>query len=172
MSDRRWNRPVPRPPSGLGGFHVLLALVIFFGVVFAVNASLVAFALSTRSGVVAQEPYVKGLHYNARIAAGERQAQLGWHEDPRLLQSGHFDLSIRARDGSPVSNLDVWASVGRPSTARFDRELRLGELEPGRYRGDFGALEAGTWIVTAKAFEKTGNGEPVFRLRRRQWLMP
>ena len=35
-------------------------------------------AMSTHTGLVANEPYRKGLHYNDRIDADARQARLGW----------------------------------------------------------------------------------------------
>jgi nitrogen fixation protein FixH len=41
----------PRRPRKLTGRHVLLGLVAFFGVVFAVNAVLVRAAISTFGGV-------------------------------------------------------------------------------------------------------------------------
>ena len=46
----------------------------FFGVVFVVNGAMIYSAVSTHSGLVANEPYRKGLHYNERIDADERQA--------------------------------------------------------------------------------------------------
>ena len=52
----------------------------FFATVFVVNGAMIYSAVSTHSGLVANEPYRKGLHYNERIAADERQARLGWTE--------------------------------------------------------------------------------------------
>ena len=66
--------------AGLTGRHVLAAMLVFFAVVFAVNAAMIYAALSTYSGVVADEPYRKGLHYNERIVADERQRQRNWRE--------------------------------------------------------------------------------------------
>jgi len=67
--------------QGLRGRHVLFAFLGFFGVIFAVNGVFLYAALSTHTGVVANEPYRKGLNYNQRIAAFQAQEQLGWAED-------------------------------------------------------------------------------------------
>ncbi len=59
----------PRQVDGaLTGRHVLLIFLAFFGSIFAVNGWFLYSALSTHTGVVAVEPYRKGLAYNERIA--------------------------------------------------------------------------------------------------------
>ena len=63
------------------GRMVLFGLIAFFGVVFAVNGTMLALALKTNTGMVANEPYRKGLKYNERIAAEERQQALGWKSE-------------------------------------------------------------------------------------------
>ena len=64
----------PRQQQGLRGRHVLWVFLGFFATVFVVNGAMIYSAVSTYSGLVANEPYRKGLHYNERIAAAERQA--------------------------------------------------------------------------------------------------
>jgi nitrogen fixation protein FixH len=156
----------------LTGRHVLLAFLAFFGVVFVVNGVFLAKALSTHTGVVAVEPYVKGLRYNSRIAAGERQAALGWVDAVEIGRDGGIELTIIDAEGRPVRGLAVAGTIGRPSTSRFDRHFVLTEAEPGRYRASVGTLERGTWLVTAEASVSGGGPEPVWRSRRRQWLKP
>src|SRR5688572_2876208 len=86
---------VPLFANGLRGGHVLAAFLAFFGVIFAVNGVFLYMALSTHTGLVAQEPYRKGLHYNDRIAAAERQQALGWTSDLRLApESGALTLAL------------------------------------------------------------------------------
>ena len=67
-----------RRQQGLQGRQVLACSLAFFAAVFIVNGAMIYSALSTHTGLVANEPYRKGLHYNERIAADERQAHLGW----------------------------------------------------------------------------------------------
>ncbi|MFX8903205.1 FixH family protein, partial [Acinetobacter baumannii] len=69
-----------RAEQGLKGSHVLAVFLAVFGIVFVVNGSMIYNAVTTNAGLVANEPYRKGLHYNERIAADERQAQLHWSD--------------------------------------------------------------------------------------------
>jgi len=62
----------PRQQQGLRGRHVLAGFLGFFAIVFVVNGAMMYAAVSTYSGLVANEPYRKGLHYNERLAAAER----------------------------------------------------------------------------------------------------
>ena len=51
------------------GRHVLIGMLVFFGVILGVNGMFLYSALSTYTGVVSDEPYRKGLNYNERIEA-------------------------------------------------------------------------------------------------------
>ncbi|MGE0698219.1 MAG: FixH family protein [Hyphomicrobiaceae bacterium] len=159
-----------RKPGELGGRHVLLMLLAFFGVVFAVNGVFLASALSTYSGVISAEPYVKGLKYNERIEAGERQDRLGWHETLAVERDGAVALVIADGAGAPVTGLSLTGSIGRPSTSKLDRPLTLAEAEPGRYVARGEPLDDGTWVLTLAAAGRTDGTDPVYRLRRRVWL--
>lgn len=164
-----------RTESGfeLNGRHVLAAFLGFFGVIFAVNGVFLYSALSTHTGVVAQEPYRKGLEYNQRIAADERQSALGWKETATLARDGRLVVEITDVDGRGVSGLTIVGTLGRPSTGQFDRELRFTEPAPGRYEASTGTLEAGSYLLYAEAHATgTTAAEPIYRTRQRLWLKP
>lgn len=156
--------------DGLKGHHVLLMLIGFFGVVFAVNGVFLASALRSHTGIVSNEPYVKGLKYNQRIEAGERQAKLGWQEALAVEASGAISLGVKDDGGRPVQGLKLTGSIGRPSTSRTDRPLTLVEAEPGRYVVNVGALDEGTWLLDLEGVARDYGADPVYRLRRRVWL--
>jgi nitrogen fixation protein FixH len=162
-----------RSSQGITGRHVLVMLLTFFGIIFAVNGVFIYSALSTYSGVVAQEPYRRGLQYNARIAAAAKQDELGWREDTRLAGQ---DLTLFLHDAkqAPVAGLDVSGVIGRPSTDRHDIPVALREVQPGQYVAQFDTLDAGAWIITLNASEaKPGSGQTiVYRVRKRLWLKP
>ena len=124
--------------EGLTGRHVLIGVLAFFGTVFLANGIFLYSALSTYTGVVSDEPYRKGLHYNKRIAAAERQESLGWSADARLAPDEGLSLVLRDRNGRPVSGLFVSGVLGRPSTNQHDRNVTLTEVEPGRYVAPIG----------------------------------
>ena len=163
--------PTTRRPQGLQGRHVLSLFLGFFGVVLAVNGAMVYSAVSTHTGLVANEPYRKGLHYNARIAADERQTRLGWVETLEVSRKGRVSLTLTEVNGIGVGRLEVAGVLGRPSTNRYDIKLDLSEVGPARYAADAGALEPGSWLLALEA-RRPGDVEPVYRSRRRLWLEP
>lgn len=159
-------------PRRLEGRHVLAMLVAFFAAVFAVNGYFLASALSTHTGVVSIEPYRKGLAYNQRIDAGERQNALGWRDTISATLGGDLSVGLVGPDGVAIRGLTVRAVIGRPSTGGQDRHLILTELASGGYSGAVGALQQGNWIAAIEARSPTSGSEPVYRARRRLWLKP
>ena len=155
----------------LTGKHVLAFVVGFFGLIFAVNGYLVYRAVATHSGEVANEPYRKGLQYNERIAAAERQAELGWTEDISFDRSGELTVVMQDRAGLPVRGLHVDATLSRPATSRETVSIPLRELQSGRYTGSVNKPAPGSYIVdvTARPARKQ---EIAFRGRARLWLKP
>lgn len=163
----------PAPlPWHLTGRHVLAMLIAFFGVVFAVNGYFLVSALSTHTGVVAVEPYRKGLAYNLRIAADARQAALGWRDEIAFAPDGSVAIAILDRDGRRVRNLAVEGSIGRPSTAGHDQALRTKQDDGGLHHAATGPLGEGAWIVSIEVRISSSDAEPVYRARRRLWLKP
>jgi nitrogen fixation protein FixH len=154
----------------LQGRHVLLGLILFFAAVLAVNGVFLYSALSTYTGVVAQEPYRKGLHYNQRIAKDEQQKRIGWSEEVALSRdTGQLLVELKDRSGEGVSSLVLVGVFGRPATDRDDKPLAFEELGPGRYATHIGKPASGTWLLSLEA--KRGADERiVYRSRRRLWL--
>lgn len=156
------------------GWHVLAGLIAFFGVVFAVNGVFLYQALSTHTGVIANEPYRKGLAYNERIADEARQQALGWREELTLAPSGDR-VSLKLSDSAdrPVGGLSISGLLGRPSTTEHDVALELAEQPAGTYTAAIPALAAGTWMVSLEASELAASGERVvWRTRARLWRTP
>jgi nitrogen fixation protein FixH len=161
-----------RREAGLKGSHVLATFVAFFGVIFVVNGSMIYNAVSTYGGLVSKEPYRKGLHYNERIAASERQAQLHWSDGVTLARDGALEIAIADGAGKAVTGLTVKAVLGRPATNREDRPFALIESAPGTYVAAAGGIDPGTWVLSFEVFEGQAAGEPSYRGRRRLWLKP
>lgn len=154
----------------LTGRHVLVVFVAFFGLVFGVNAYFVRVALSTHTGVVANEPYRKGLTYNERIVADERQSGLGWKSDIALGTEGSpLAITLADATGIPVRGLSVSATVGRPATTGADVTLTLSETAPGTYSADLKGLAVGAYIAN---FEAGDGSRILYRARKRLWLKP
>jgi nitrogen fixation protein FixH len=154
------------------GRHVLGAFLGFFVAIFVMNGALIYAAISTNSGPVANEPYRKGLHYNERIAAGERQAKLGWSDRLDITQDGAVALVLANSAGQPVIGLKVETVLGRPASNRDDIRIGLTEVAPGRYEARTTPLSAGVWLVAVEARAGSDAAEPLYRKRRRLWFSP
>ncbi len=156
------------------GWHVLAALLAFFGVIFSVNGVFLYAALATHTGLVAKEPYVRGLKYNERIADDERQTSLGWHIDIAATNAAQpLRVALRGRDGNPLSHIELTATVGRPTTEGFDKALQFAATTDGVYEASLGELAAGSWVLSLEAKRRTQLGSvDTFRVRRRLWLKP
>lgn len=160
--------------GGLRGIHVLVAFIGFFGVIFAVNGVFLYQALSTHTGVVSKQPYRRGLEYNTRVEAGERQQKLGWRDDVRFSpETGRLVVKISDKAGSPVTGLRIAGLMGRPSTVQYDVKLVLAETRSGQYEAVVGSRGEGNWLVQLAAETGRGEkaeGEVIYRLKRRLWL--
>lgn len=155
--------------NGIDGRHVLLALLVFFGVMLVANGALVYYAINTFSGGDRPDPYRSGLRYNETIAADTRQAALGWESllayDPA---SGRLTLWFADEAGQPVTGLALEATLSRPATDREDRPVAFQETEAGVYAADI-AIPPGAWVISL-ATSDAGKGDPVYRLRRRLFV--
>jgi len=160
------------PTSLLDGRRVLLIICSFFGVIFTVNGYFAYRAISTYTGEVASEPFSQGLAYNSRIAAFERQTQLGWRERAAVERDGKVAVSIVDASGVAIGDLALSGMVGRPSTNKDDRRLAFRPDGVGTYVAQTTALGAGTWILTVEARGGETASQALYRSRRRVWLTP
>ncbi len=164
--------PTARRPTGLQGRHVAIIFFSFFGAIFLMNGAMIYSAISTYSGIVSNEPYRKGLHYNERIAADERQSRLGWIDTVALSRDGRLYITLTSRDGTPIRGGFVTALIGRPSTNRHDVRIDLREIAAGQYEAQAQALDDGSWTVAFEVRTRDHGDEPIYRARRRLWLKP
>jgi len=173
------------PPSGqrapgLGGRHVLAAMLAFFGVIVVADATMIYQAVSTFGGVDNVNAYRDGLAYNARIASAGRQAALGWQDTVEIVPApARLRITLKDAGGATPRELRggalrIEATFGRPATNTSDNRLELAEVAPGVFEvplGDHPA--AGVWVATARVFASgAAAGEPVYQTRRRLWITP
>jgi len=158
-------------PSGwtLSGWHVLVALLSFFGVMIAANMVFVYFAVTTFTGIETADAYRKGVAYNARLEEARQFEKLGWH-GKIAEKDGRLEVVILSQDGTPVRGVRVGGKVGRPATDRFDQTVVFEHTGSGRYRTEKIDLAPGHWIVTIEAREPVSNEVVRLRLKERLWL--
>lgn len=135
---------VPTPRFTIKGWHVLAGLVLFFGIVIAVDSLFITMAYKTFSGEAAKNPYEAGLLYNRTLAQRQREVALGWSA---TIEEGAGDVvlvRVADRDGKPIEGLTVSGALERPATTRGRRTVRFAAVTPGVYRADAAPLD-GAW---------------------------
>ena len=165
---------VSNKPFEITGKHVLIAMLSFFGIIIAVNAVMMRLAVSTHTGVVAENTYRKGVKYNDEIAAAERMELLGWRNQMALAPTGDkLSIDIRDKDGNAVKGLSIKATLGRPASERYDLELTLNETAGGTYEANMPAREAGTYVASIEAIDPAREQDGIlYRAKERLWLKP
>ena len=164
MSDLR------RDKRELTGRAVLLWIVGFFAVIFVVNGVLVQAATSTFRGMETGSSYKAGLLFKADVESAQRQQDLHWQVDGKLLRdrAGEAVLEFSARDakGAALTGLTAAARLAHPADARLDRTMELKSAGGGVFRGEADA-QPGQWELIVDLFR---GDERVFRSRSRVTL--
>ena len=159
-----------RRPREFTGRHVLLWLVGFFVVVFAVNAVLVRAAISTFGGVETASSYRAGLQFEHEVAVAERQDALHWQVSGKLRRdgAGQAVLDITARDarGAALAGLTADARLAHPADERLDRVIAVRTVAAGVFHGQ-AAAQPGQWDLIVDLYR---GGERVFRSQSRVTL--
>ncbi len=148
-----------RPTERFGkltGRHVLVIMILSFGVIMGVNGLFIYEALSTFDGIEADDAYQRGRAYNKDLAAMDAQKALGWKaelSEPASSSDGVTHLAARFTDrqGAPLSGLKVNATFFRPVMVGVDQTELLRETAPGRYEGDFKLRYDGNWLIRLAA---------------------
>ena len=136
-----------RSPRQWTSWTVLITLVVFFGVIFAVNGVMIYAALSTLSGNDTDSAYQAGLQYEQEVAQAEAQDARRWEVDATLTPSSdgeRVDVSARDAAGRPLGGMDAAVTFERPTDRRLDRSIVLVADAAGRFHGST-ELAAGQW---------------------------
>ncbi len=145
------------------GWHVLAAMVAFFGIIIAMNTVFMTFAFKTFPGEETRRSYVQGLEYNRVIEARRAQAELGWTASTNL--TAEFALvEILDATGQPVTGLRLVGTLQHPADMNQDRELTFTEIRSGVYAAGADNLPEGQWTLAARA-----EGNTPFELESRLW---
>ena len=137
-----------------GRAYPWIFVAAFLGII-AVNGTMVAFAVSTFSGVETPKHYAEGLAYNQVLDAARAQAALGWRIDLHAApvatdgDARELELSVTAQDrtGQALDDVQVRALIVRPTRSGLDRDLPLLRVGPGRYRAAATLPQPGAWDI-------------------------
>ena len=144
------------------GRHVFVALVLFFGIIIAVNTTLAVLASASWTGLVVENGYVASQNFNRDLAEARRQAGFGWAEE-LSFSNGLLQVKLKDREGRPLSRFAVSVKLERPSSDREDRHLTLFETMGGAYAMPI-ALKTGQW--DADVTVESPMGEAMRRIHR------
>ena len=132
----------------LTGTKVLVWLLLFFGVVFAVNGVMVRAAISTFGGVETKSSYQAGLKFEQDVATAQRQDALHWQVSGKLARDGAglavLDVTARDAKGTPLSGLTADARLAHPANERLDHAIPLRPKVAGAFRGS-AQSQPGQW---------------------------
>lgn len=128
--------------------------VLGFTVTLAINATLIAFAAGSFSGLVVEHPYRKGAEYAHAQAMLQDQRQLNWYYRLRSESraDGSLDISIAWQDGAAaLIDLQVTAEFIRPVENAPPMTVMLQHRGAGVYTASVSLPAMGLWDVRIMA---------------------
>lgn len=131
------------------GWHVLVGMVLFFGLIIAVDTLFIVKAYRSFSGEVASNPYEAGLAFNRTLAVRRREAALGWTAAVETPAPGIVTLRIKDKAGQPLSTLSLTGVLERPATEAGRQVLNFRPTGDGGYQAE--AKLDGAWDLRATA---------------------
>ncbi len=143
--------PQAKKQFQLTGGHVLAMLVVFFGIIFAVNALLVYQAETSWTGLLPGNGYEASIKYNAEAKKARAMLAKGWKTTLEVTPEKRLAITLNTRDGKPVTGLETKVKLGRPVGYRQDREISLRERKMGVY-STREPLKPGAWRIDAQFF--------------------
>ena len=147
----------PRPAHfTLKGWHVLVALLVFFGGDIAINTVFMVSAYKTFPGETTLTPYEDGIAFNAALRQKRQQALLGWRLAAGVEGRDQLRVEVVDRTGAPIKGLQVMGKLERPATEDGERTLPLKEVAPGVYSARSGVLK-GAWDFEVTAVNSRGD---------------
>ena len=127
------------------GWHMTAILVVFFGIVMAVNFYMARMALGTFGGTVVDNSYVASQNYNRWLAEGDKQNKLGWTVKASLTRGRNVVIDVR-KDGRPLQEATAIADALHPLGRAVDMPLAFNATPDGKLMSS-SALPAGRWNV-------------------------
>ncbi|NTU42276.1 MAG: hypothetical protein HGA78_04335 [Nitrospirales bacterium] len=124
----------------------LLAFIVVVGIGASVGAIVVGG--KTFDGTVVEHPYDSAMRWDK---SHHEKADLGWSariDNPQLTTGKNgISLSLRGKDGSPLSGASATVKITRVSTTSYDRKYELRESGNGVYNADVDLPLYGHWGI-------------------------
>lgn len=124
------------------GRHMLLVMVVGFGVVMAVNFLMAGLATSGFGGVIVANSYVASQKYNGWLARAEREKALGWSAE--IARSPDGRLLVETLGAPPQAQVSL--ALRRPLGEPDPLAITLEPVGDAAYASP-APLPPGRWIV-------------------------
>ncbi|MGL4490937.1 MAG: FixH family protein [Rhizobiaceae bacterium] len=149
-------------PKEFTGRHMFIIMVLFFGVIIAVNLTMATLASTSWSGLVVKNSYVASQQFNEKVEAARTQRALGW--TPVLqFQPDLISFQMQGQSGESIPLEQVKMVLRHPVGEDADRELLLQRQTDGSF-GTNEKIPDGVWIVETTA--RTGQHPDHFTTRK------
>jgi len=136
---------------------MLMIMVLFFGVIIAVNITMAVMAGRSWTGLVVKNSYVASQHFNSQLVEAERQRARGWKSQLGYV-AGQVSFELRDKNNQPIILDDLKVSLGRPASEQQDRTLALRHVGDGKYQAAV-QLSRGHWAAQITG----GSGDMAYR---------
>ncbi|WP_300531733.1 FixH family protein [Maricaulis sp.] len=137
-----WFRP-------LRGWHVLVMILLFFGVTIAVNATFITLAVRTHPGEDVPRSYMQGVNYNDTLERRQAQAAMGWSARFNRVE-GALLVEVLDRSGAAVTELSLEGLIAHPTDTTRDCALVFAETRPGVYQAPIPCEADAGWSLRAR----------------------
>lgn len=95
------------------GWHMTAILVVFFGIIMAVNFNMARLAIGTFGGTVVDNSYVASQNYNRWLADAREQEALGWKTRVSLTQDRFVQIAA-SKDDAPLTGVMATGTAEHP----------------------------------------------------------
>lgn len=130
------------------GRYIPWLFVAGFGIVVAVNATMIWLAVGSFSGLYTPKPRERGLHYNDIVAEQRSRDVLGWRVDARWqAEAARLEVALFDAAGQPLAGATVLATLVRPVEKRPPLAVVLGAVDVGRFAGPVDLPARGNWDI-------------------------
>ncbi|MBF0183571.1 MAG: FixH family protein [Magnetococcales bacterium] len=148
----------------------LTAIILFFLLIFAVNALMIRLSLQSWTGEVTDEAYRKGLAFNQTLQAQQEQDALGWQislENSPLMAGRTTTLQVTVKNDKkqPLTGAVVHGTLYRPSSKKADMPVQFTEVSSGLYTVTVTPNLPGSWELRLTIKQATGQFRYVHRLQ-------
>lgn len=127
------------------GWHMTAILVVFFGIVMAVNFYMARMAIGSFGGTVVDNSYVASQNYNRWLAAAEKQDKLGWKVKTTMTDDRFVVIDVQ-QNGQPLQGVTAIGDALHPLGRAVDQPIAFKVMPDGTLRSTT-KLPVGRWNV-------------------------